>query len=278
MTTPIPSLFTRLRLGLKRRMRGQRVGDYATKRTTHAGLEFDTLRQYEQGDDIRRIDWNSSVRTGSLMVRSFTEHHNRTIIIAVDISRSTHTGSTHELKSQVLYTIASALCYATANERDAVGVCLLNNEETLEYIPPRSGKEHRAQCLNLLQSLHTQRTYTEKKPQVVFPKNSWVILLTDGLTENYTSWWRQLAARSHVTLVRVRDRYERTAPPFCTITYRDPESQRTAVFTPQRLQEHAHAWYHQQLQYAKKLNINALDIIAGEPYEALITRFFEQGA
>lgn len=271
----------RIRLRTLRTVRGSSSGDYTVKQVSSSGFEFDTLRGYEQGDDVRRIDWNSSVRAGSIMVRSFREQHNRTIIIAFDISLSTYAGSGALLKCHVMQILAHTVAYAAESSRDAIGLCLTNNDLVVEYIAPRTGKAHFMHCITTLDTAINQLSERgfEKTLQIQLPRNAWIILLTDGLVKNYESWWRKLAMQHTLTVVRVRDRYEKMVPTFCSIVCYDPEV--TPSATRRRLaptlQHDATTWYQQQHSYAKKCGIALIDIVAGEPYEHLIRLFFEQG-
>jgi uncharacterized protein (DUF58 family) len=268
-----------LQLRMLRYSRGSQAGHHTTQRVTHSGLEFDTLLHYEMGDDIRRIDWNSSVRTGSLMVRSFREVHNRTIIIAIDISPSLYAGSTELLKSHLATIIATALTLVGEAQRDTLGLCLTYNEQIVEYLPPLSGKAHFTRCVELLLMNYDKPKIREAPTSCSprFPRHAWIVLITDGLLKNYESWWRSLASRNMVSIVRIRDRYERTIPQGCTVRCYDPETQKSALLTSRSLQEQADMWYSQQWAHAKKHKIPCVDIIAGEPYETKLATFFSRG-
>jgi uncharacterized protein (DUF58 family) len=278
-----------IRLRTLRMIHGSAVGDNATKQASSTGFEFDSLRVYEQGDDVRRIDWNSSVRSGALMVRSFREQRNRTIIIMLDISASMATGSSEQLKCTIMHIVAHSIGLAAEASRDALGICFTNNDIILEYIRPRIGKTHVMHCIQainrIIENLSQRKNSEELIPILKYgdigmiPRHAWVICITDGLIKEYEAWWKTLALRRILTIVRVRDRYEKSIPTFCVITCYDPENsaKKTHRLLANTLQEQSTTWYQKQLNYTRKLGTQLLDIIAGEPYENLVRLFFEQG-
>lgn len=289
MNTFVKSI-PRIRLRTLRMIRGRAAGDYNSKRSSDTGFEFDALRTYEQGDDVRRIDWNSSVRTGSLMMRSFREQHNRTIILMIDLSLSTYAGSGPELKCHVIHIVANSLGFAAQASRDALGICITYNDSIMHYVPPRTGNAHIMHCIATISKTVTALAEQQKHATIpvlqknnilhALPRDAWVIVITDGLVKNYETWWKQLTLRHTLTIVRVRDRYEKTVPTFCTFRCYDPEdaTKATRVVMSHALQHQSTTWYEQQVAYARRLGISLVDLIAGSPYESTLRLFFEQGA
>ena len=122
----------------KRMVSGSLIGD-TTSAYKGSGLDFDQLREYQQGDDVRFIDWHSSARADKLLVRQYIEERNRTIILAVDCSASTFFGSQQRLKYDYMAEIAAILALVGNYGKDKVGLLLFSDNIEL-YIPPRRNR------------------------------------------------------------------------------------------------------------------------------------------
>jgi len=105
------------------------------------GIEFDEVREYQVGDDIRTIDWNVTARTGVPHVKKFIEERELTVMIMVDMSRSCQFASVNELKSQLAAEIAATLAFAAIRNQDRVGLIIFT-DQIEKFIPPRKGLSH----------------------------------------------------------------------------------------------------------------------------------------
>ncbi|MBI4309290.1 MAG: DUF58 domain-containing protein [Candidatus Omnitrophica bacterium] len=105
------------------------------------GMEFDEVREYQMGDDIRSIDWNVTARTGVAHVKKYVEERELTVMVLVDASASTHFGSVKELKNTLAAEIAAVLAFSAIRNNDKVGLMIFTGQIEL-FIPPRKGKSH----------------------------------------------------------------------------------------------------------------------------------------
>jgi len=105
------------------------------------GMEFDEVREYQPGDDIRSIDWNVTARTGSAHVKKFIEERELTVMILVDASMSCQFASTNMLKSNLAAEIAAVLSFSAINNKDKVGLIIFT-DRIEKFIPPRKGLRH----------------------------------------------------------------------------------------------------------------------------------------
>lgn len=105
------------------------------------GIEFDEVREYQEGDDIRTIDWNVTARTGRPYVKKFVEERELTVIMLVDASRSCHFASVNILKNRLAAEIASVLSLSATGNNDKVGLIHFT-DEIEKFIPPRKGRQH----------------------------------------------------------------------------------------------------------------------------------------
>lgn len=105
------------------------------------GIEFDEVREYQMGDDVRSIDWNVTARTGKPHIKKFIEERELTVMIMVDVSASARFASTNELKSQLAAEISALLALSAIRNSDKVGLIIFT-DEVEKFIPPRKGKGH----------------------------------------------------------------------------------------------------------------------------------------
>jgi len=105
------------------------------------GMDFDEVREYVAGDEVRTIDWNVTARTGRPFVKKYTEERELTILLIVDVSASGNFGSAAQSKRELAAELASVLAFSAIRNSDKVGLILYTNEVEL-YIPPKKGRRH----------------------------------------------------------------------------------------------------------------------------------------
>ena len=105
------------------------------------GMEFDEVRQYHPGDDVRTIDWNVTARTGEPYVKSYTEERELTVMLAVDVSRSGDFGTRNRFKRDLAVELAAVMSFAATTNNDKVGLLLFTDRVEL-LVPPRKGRSH----------------------------------------------------------------------------------------------------------------------------------------
>ena len=105
------------------------------------GIEFDEVREYQFGDDIRTIDWNVTARTGRPYVKKYVEERELTVMILVDLSASCRFGSINMLKSQLAAELAATLAFSAIRNNDRVGLIAFT-DRIEKFIPPRKGIQH----------------------------------------------------------------------------------------------------------------------------------------
>ncbi len=105
------------------------------------GIEFDEVREYQPGDDVRTIDWNVTARTGVPHIKKFVEEREMTVMILVDASRSCRFASVRQLKSRLAAEVAAVLAFSAIRNNDKIGLIFFTNEVE-KFIPPRKGRSH----------------------------------------------------------------------------------------------------------------------------------------
>lgn len=139
-------------LSARKNIHGQMSGNYLS-RSKGRGMEFDEVRHYQTGDDIRAIDWRVTARTGKTHTKLFREELERPVLIATDLSASMHFGSKLLFKSVQASHLASLVAWHAKNRGDRLGGIVFNQHEHLE-LKPRSRKEGVLHYLHALTAIH----------------------------------------------------------------------------------------------------------------------------
>lgn len=139
-------------LSARKNIQGQMSGNYLS-RSKGRGMEFDEVRHYQTGDDIRAIDWRVTARTGKTHTKLFREELERPVLIATDLSASMHFGSQLLFKSVQAAHLAALVAWHAKNRGDRLGGIIFNQLEHVE-LKPRSRKEGVLHYLHSLTALH----------------------------------------------------------------------------------------------------------------------------
>ena len=140
VTNEVLRKIKQIEIHTRRLLRGSQMGD-SRSALKGTGFEFDQIREYQQGDDIRFIDWNASARMDTLLIKQFIEERSRVVMLAVDISGSGYVGSTDTLKHDIMAQVASVISVVTGFGKDRVGLILFSDDVEF-YLPPGRGKRH----------------------------------------------------------------------------------------------------------------------------------------
>jgi uncharacterized protein (DUF58 family) len=105
------------------------------------GVEFDEVRPYVPGDDVRTIDWNVTARVGAPYVKRYIEERQLTVVLLVDVSASQDFGSGQRSKREAAVELSAMLAFSAINNDDKIGL-LLFHRDVVDYIPPRKGQKH----------------------------------------------------------------------------------------------------------------------------------------
>ena len=205
------------------------------------GMEFEEVRPYMVGDDVRTIDWNVSARTGEPFIKKFREERELTVIIAVDISASLSFGSQGELKREMVAELAATLAYAAIRNNDKVGL-LLFTDRVERYIPPRKGVRHVLRIIREILTTEPTGTGTDlsvaldelnramKRHAVVFAVSDY-----QEAPEEWRSSMKRAALRHDLIPIVVGDEREEIMPNVGMIELQDSETgQRTFLDTSRR--------------------------------------------
>lgn len=257
------------------------------------GMEFDEVREYMPGDDIRFIDWNVTARMGTAYIKKFIEERELTVMILVDASASCRFGMVKELKNRLAAEMAGVLSFAAIRNQDKIGMVIFT--DTIEkYIPPRKGKSH---VLRMIREV----LYFQPKGQKtnlcipceflhkVIKRRCVSFIISDFLETNVSpedkpSFFKPLAVlsrRHDVIAISLNDLRETSLPECGLVSFVDAETgQEQTVDT---FDETFRSWFEtiskerqkKRERFFKSMNIDHVDIWTHEPFIDKLVQFFE---
>ncbi len=193
------------------------------------GIEFDEVRPYVPGDDVRSIDWNVTARTGVPHVKRYAEERELTVVFLVDVSGSLSCGSARRTKSELAALVTSLLAMAATENGDNVG--LLNFSDKVEkFIPPRRG---RTAVMRLVRDVlaaegagagGTDIAAALRHFSNIQKRRALVFLVSDFLDEGFSHELRVAARRHDLVAISIADPCETTLPDAGLVEVADPES------------------------------------------------------
>jgi uncharacterized protein (DUF58 family) len=192
------------------------------------GMEFSEVREYQIGDDIRRIDWNVTARFSHPYIRIMDEERELTVYFAVDISSSTQFGTAEQFKSELAAEVCSVLSFSAIRNGDKVGMISFN-DRIEKYIPPRKGKSNAMRVIReiLFGEHRAGKTDINGSLQYLFRvarKKSVVFIVSDFYDLDFNQSLKPLANKHDVILLHVVDPIDRALPNLGLISFMDPES------------------------------------------------------
>jgi len=191
------------------------------------GIEFSQVREYQYGDDVRTIDWNTSAHKNDLYVKMFTEERERTMMLVLDGSGSMLFGS-GRLKKELAAEVSAILAFSAVQNNDMVGL-LVFTDKVETYIPPRKGRAHALVILNVIFSLRQCGRKTDIDAALSFirrtqKRKAIIFLLTDLLGSDYERGMKLLNMRHEFVLIHLGDPLDHELPLSGLLDLVDPES------------------------------------------------------
>ncbi|MBF0492873.1 MAG: DUF58 domain-containing protein [Deltaproteobacteria bacterium] len=212
------------------------------------GMEFEEVREYQIGDDIRSIDWNVTARMEKPFVKVFREERELSVFFMVDASASQSFGSGGKQKREVCAEIAALLAYAALRSNDKIGLMIFT-EEVEKYIPPKKGSGHVWQVIKEILSFEAKGKKTNLKGALEFAakvvsRRSVCFLLSDFLADFLAQNYEQalgIASRKHdLIALAMSDALEEKIPPLGWMQFKDLETDESCWLDSrgQRFQEY----------------------------------------
>jgi uncharacterized protein (DUF58 family) len=192
------------------------------------GMEFDEVRAYVPGDDIRSIDWNVTARMGHLFVKRFCEERELTIIFLVDISGSMGFGSQARSKAEVAAELTALLALSAIKNQDKVGLILFT-DRIERFIPPRKGRTAAMRLVREILACEETRRRTDLDAALQFlnkvqQRRAVVFLISDFMAGGYDKNLRVAARRHDLIACPIADPREADLPDIGLQEFMDPET------------------------------------------------------
>src|ERR1700691_5767275 len=151
------------------------------------GMNFEEVREYQPGDEVRSIDWNVTARMNHPFVKKFVEERELTLMLVVDVSGSGLFGSRDQSKRELAAELASVLAFSAIRNNDKVGLILFT-EEVEKFIPPRKGRRHVLRVIREILAFSPKRRGTDLNHALEFlnrlaRRHAIVVIISDFLFE-----------------------------------------------------------------------------------------------
>ena len=251
-----------------------------------SGFEFDQIREYRAGDDVRFIDWNASARINELLVKEFIEERSRTIILCVDVSLSSFFGSGTADKKQTMAEIASVLALVAGRGKDRIGLMLFSDTVEL-YVPPMRGLHHTHRLIEHLFchepagrqtaiNCALERLVRERQRDAI------VFLISDFIDDEqaFTRYLPTAARLYDLIALRCLDKNERELPPVGILTIEDRETGEPITVNTSGGAKKLNAFFDerigQQNKLFKKHGIEVVDATPNASFIPDLVRFFRR--
>ena len=181
------------------------------------GLEFEEVREYRDGDEIRDIDWKVTARFQKPFVKTFKDEREITIFFLVDISKSTFFSTGERSKAEVIAEITALLSYASLRNKEKTGLIIFS-DNVEHYIPPSRGKAHVWKIIRDILDFQPESQKTDINVGLDFlrkvrRKKSVVFLLSDFLSVGFKENLKLISKMHDLRIVSVRDKLERDLTP-----------------------------------------------------------------
>jgi uncharacterized protein (DUF58 family) len=252
------------------------------------GMEFEEVRPYQPGDDIRTIDWNVTARTGEPYVKRFVEERELTVMLVVDASASENFGSVQRFKRELAAELTAVLSFAATTNNDRVGLLIFTDQVEL-YIPPRKGRKHVLRLLRELLAFAPRHTGTDIKLALdtvnhVMKRRGIVFLVSDfmAVPEGYRTAMAVTNRRHDLIAVDLHDPLESSLGSVGLLAMEDPETGEVAwVDTASRawraaFQQRMEAMRAGTTRAFRQAGVDRIDITTNQDYVAPLTAFFQE--
>ena len=254
------------------------------------GMEFQEVREYFPGDDIRDIDWNVTARMNQPFIKKFQEERELTVFLVVDVSTSMFFGSHGKSKKEVAAEIAALLAFSAIKNNDKVGL-ILHTDVIEKYVPPGKGSRHVLRVIGEVLDFVPSGHQTELAPVIDFLNKvtnhrSVVFMISDYIAgEDFMRPLTVTGRRHDVISIIFGDNHEQSLPRVGLLEWHDLETgDRYLIDTSDRLTRKRFTSLQSQrreelLGKLKRISIDAIEInVANKDYDKEFIKFFRMRA
>jgi uncharacterized protein (DUF58 family) len=261
------------------------------------GMNFEEVREYQPGDEVRAIDWNVTARMNHPFIKKFVEERELTVMLLVDVSGSGVFGSGEQSKRELAAEIGSVLAFSAIRNNDKVGLILFS-DEVEKFIPPRKGRRHVLRVIREILFFEPKRRGTDLNVALQFldrvtPHKAIAIVLSDflvsdgngdggaaGLAQRSKALLRQTNRRHDLVAVQITDRYEFELPSVGRLVLEDAETGEVVEVDTRGMQRRSSFSDEQSRRQAeleklfRSIGVDAIQLRTDQPYSAALGKFF----
>ncbi|HAC26056.1 MAG TPA: DUF58 domain-containing protein [Cytophagales bacterium] len=249
------------------------------------GLEFDDVRPYQYGDDIRTIDWNVSAKGHGTFVKTFKEEKEQTIFFILDVSASQEIGKPGQTKLDVAREMCGVLALSGARESSQIGLICYSDQREY-YLKPKKGMAQAYELILALARLKRLSDKTNLNRAVAFALNSIkrrsvIVMISDFVDEGFYPNLKSLARKHDLVLIRVSDKRETQLPKLGIIPVLEKETHRTLWVNSsfgtfrESISTHHRERVEELASFSRKHQINFVSVETDEDYVPKLLRLFK---
>lgn len=249
------------------------------------GIEFEEVREYIPGDDVRTIDWNVTARYGKPFIKKFVEERELTIMLLIDMSYSQQFGSIEKTKSEVVAEIASILAFSALKNNDKIGAIIFTNQVEL-FIPAKKSLSHALRIIREILYYKPKNKTTNIKSVLEFfyhtqKKKSITFLFSDFKDTGYEQALKIVSKKHDLILVRISDPLEETINTKAYFEFTDIETQENFginfdEFLQQEYVKQTKEFRSYLENITKRYNVDLIDISTNKDYIESLLKFFRK--
>jgi uncharacterized protein (DUF58 family) len=249
------------------------------------GMDFDEVREYQPGDEVRRIDWNVTARTGVAHIKKYIEEREMTVMVLVDASASGATGSVHQSKRELAAELTAVLAFSAVRNNDKVGA-LLFTDGAEKYIRPGKGRRHVLRLISEVltyrpQSRGTNLTTALQHINRALTRRAVIFVVSDFMDEGFERAMRITSRKHDVIAVPIVDASERALPDLGWIAFEDSETgevmeintgdKRTRESFARAAEERIEGLH----RMFRRSGLDSIEAQTDQPYLRALMKFFE---
>jgi uncharacterized protein (DUF58 family) len=250
------------------------------------GMNFEDVREYQPGDEIRAIDWNVTARMGSAFVKKFTEERELTVMLIVDVSASGDFGSTTQSKRELAAEVACLLAFSAIRNNDKVGLLLFTDQVEL-FIPPKKGRSHTLRLIREILFFAPEGRGTDPALALdylnkIVTRRAVVFFISDFQAQDFSQALAVTSRRHDFIAMQIHDEREKAFPNIGIITLEDAETgEQIEVNTADRstrarFNDLATRQQAELLRTLRRNNIDTVALRTGDDYLPALRTFFKQ--
>ncbi len=250
-----------------------------------SGLEFDDVRAYQYGDDIRTIDWNVSAKGHGTFVKTFKEEKEQTVFFIMDVSGSQDIGTPGKRKLDIGKEICGVLSLSAAKEGSQVGLMCYSDQKE-KYVKPAKGPKQAYEIIRTLVNLRPESKKTDLAKAILLTLNtvkrrSIMIFISDFIDDDYFHNLKGLAKKHDLVMIRVTDKRETDLPKLGIVPLYDKENDKTVWVNTSfgsfrnNLKENYEKNEATLDKFARKHQINFISVDTSEDYVPLLLKLFK---